>query len=450
MQTWLDIKEMRRGLMLMRQGNQFFAWQNDSGKYRTCYDINQLELFEGDIYDGAKTVGFYSIRPDNLTRWGAIDFDDHGTVEVDEWRNIARRAFEKLAPKFPEAWLEESSPNRFHVIVFEAHLTAAQDIRETLREYAPKGVEVFPSQNEHKDGSKRMGNLLRFPGRHQLKGTQAVFIDRHGRIEEPELGIPEAKPKCGQWIKQSEAGRLASLYAVVTRGITISGPGQRFNAMQRIVGRLKGRAKLEVDALWVHETFFNRYRTHIRTPFDESRVEFLTWYRKAAPCNVEIPEYPLTANEATAIAGLPKMPNVPAVNLAATVRLILYVNHHAASKGQDIFFLSIPSIGRRLKVSVGSAYKYMDACRKLGIVELLERGHTGWASTYRLIPVGEWDLKPFRPPVQNGFKSGAQRGHYRVVSSASARSTTRRQCRTLRRLSRGRQNDNLGAKMGLP
>ncbi|MBM3891913.1 MAG: hypothetical protein FJ388_22595 [Verrucomicrobia bacterium] len=307
--TWPEIAEMRRGAALMLQGCPWFAWQIGDGSYRPCRYPAQLARYESDIFEGIKTAGFYAIRPDDLTRWGAIDFDSHGAVGSGHWLDVARRAFDTLAPKCAEAWLVESSPGGFHVVTFLPGLVAARDVRAMLGECAPAGVEVFPKQDIIRgDDPKAKGSLLRFPGKHQAKGTWARFIARRGLIAEPEKGITPAaartgkwkEPKAGKWKESTEGERLESLYAVATRGISITGPRQRFNAMQKIAARLKGRAKTEADAEWVHDTFYNRHKRHIGTPFVESRIEFLTWFRKAAPCNVELPDYPLSPAEAAA------------------------------------------------------------------------------------------------------------------------------------------------------
>jgi hypothetical protein len=256
-----------------------------------------------------------------------------------------------------------------------------------LKECAPLEVEVFPKQDElDASDPKAKGSLLRFPGKHQLKGTWARFIARHGRVSEPDKGITAAKPGNSKWATPTEAGRLESLFAVVTRGIAITGPGQRYRAMQRIAARLKGRAKTEADAEWVHDTFYNRHQGNIRTPFMASRIEFLTWYRKAAPCNVELPDYPLLPAEAAALASLPKMPNVPPDKLQATLRLFFRARRHAAETGRGLPFLSYRYIGERLGVCQASACGYVSALRHLGIVALVERGHTGKANV--------WEVKP--------------------------------------------------------
>ena len=393
MKTWPDIVEMRRGLALMLQGNPYFAWQytflDDKGvmdhKYRPCYDLRQLETFADDILAGERTVGFYTIRPDNLTRWGAIDYDDHGSIRGQHWQDSARRAFDLLAPRFDELWLLESSPGSFHVVSFLIELAPARDIRAVLKECAPPEVEVFPKKDElDASDPKAKGNLIRFPGRHQLKGTWARFIARHGRISEPDKGITPAKSLNSKWAQPSEAGRLESLYAVVTREIDIAGPGQRYRAMQRIVGRLKGRAKSEADAEWVHDTFYNRHQENIRTPFVDSRIEFLKWYRKAAPCNVELPDYVLSSTEIAVLASLPKMPNVPLDKLQETMRFFFRARRHAAETGRGLPFLSCRYIGERLGVCESSACNYISALRQLGKVKLVERGHTGKANVWEV------------------------------------------------------------------
>src|ERR1041384_2435166 len=77
--TWESIGEMQRGLALMLQGNPYFATQfvdkNGEQAYRpTWKDCCQIVT---EIYDGRLTAGFYAIRPDSMTRWGALDFDNH-------------------------------------------------------------------------------------------------------------------------------------------------------------------------------------------------------------------------------------------------------------------------------------------------------------------------------------------------------------------------------------
>lgn len=410
--TWTSGEEMRRGITLMLQGNPYFAWQIKDGDYRPCRDLSQLARFADDIFAGQKTAGFYAIRPDNKTRWGAIDYDAHGTVGSRHWRDTARRAFDALAPKAAEVWLVESSPGGFHVIVFLVELVSARDMRATLRDYAPESVEIFPKQDALKDDPKAKGSLLRFPGKHQLKGTWARFIARSGRVSEPDRVAPA--PKSAKWQEPSAEGRLRSLYARTAGRLPITGPGQRYHAMQRLAGMLKGRAD-ENEALWVYVAWHRHYESLIRTPLDEGRKAFLACFRAYAPCNVQLPDYPLTIEEQTVIEALPKVRNVPAKHLREVVRLFFCAKRHADAQGLDPFFLSQPTIAKRLGVSPASANNYVSACRELGIVCLVERGHTGTASTYRL-----GDLEPFcRSRLVTGSVQAEREGVIRMVSTTS-------------------------------
>jgi hypothetical protein len=387
--TWaeLGVEEMRRGIALLLQGNTYFAWQHSDNSYRPCHDLAQLVRFERDIFEGCKTCGFYLPRPDNLTRWGCCDFDGDGMVGARKRLENARRAFELLSEKSLEMWLEQSSPGRYHVWAIHRELIPAGDMAALLRKAAPECREVFPKQGEHGANSKQMGNLVRFPGRHQKKRTFSRIIARSGRVPAPDGIAPAPKPKL--WQEPDAGSRLLSLYAQVTRGLQLTPDWKRFNAMQRIVGRLKGRTLDEAVAVEIHNRFYNQQREQIQTPIEKSRAHFLTWFRKAAPCNAELPDYPTTAAEETKIAALPAVRDVPHDRLAATVRLFLSAKKHADRTGRE-FCLSLPLIARRLDVSIGSASNYRNACYKVGIVEMVKRGCaiTGKANTYK--PGRKW------------------------------------------------------------
>ena len=130
-----------------------------------------------------------------------------GSVGCEHWLDTARRAFDTLAPKFAEAWLVESSPGCFHVVTFLPELVPARDMQAMLREYAPPDVEVFPKQDELNASDPRAkGNLLRFPGKHQLRGTWARFIARQGGVSEPDKGITAAKAGNGKYEQPGEGG----------------------------------------------------------------------------------------------------------------------------------------------------------------------------------------------------------------------------------------------------
>ena len=391
--TWESVEEMRRGMMLMLQGNHYFARQsivtNSKGeqdqKYTPCYALKKLTRFEVNIFDGRETVGFYSIRPDNLTRWGGLDFDNHdGSKPREYWLPHAQSAFEALKKQFAEVWLVESSPGGFHVIAFANALMPAAEMRRILQSHAPAGVEVFPKQDEL-DASKSnaKGNLLRFPGHHQLKLTWAHFLDRSGQVQDVDGVAPAPKPS--GWHEPTSDGRLRSLYVVATRGIQINEAAQmkRFKAMQKIAGRLKGRAS-EQEAIWVYTAWHNRNADKIGTPLQESRTAFLSWFNKAAPCNVTIPEYPLTEAENAMIAGLPKFPDVRAEHLASVVRLLLNAEHLAKDQGLATFWRSCRTISELLGIPERTANRIRSAAVKALDLDVIKKGHTGYATEYQI------------------------------------------------------------------
>jgi len=381
MTTWPTLVEMQRGLTLMRQGVPYFAWQDADNSYRPSYRLPELARHEKAIFNGNRACGFYSIRSDNLTRWGAIDLDNHDGQH--EWLDTALTAFNGIASMVPEAWLVESSPGAYHIIGFDNELKPAAAIREMLRPFAPKGVEVFPKQ-DHLDATdpKAKGNLLRFPGRHQLKGTWARILDHRGRIETVEVTAPERKPIFSQ---PDEQTRYLALYNNVTRGLVLTGSGQRYRAMQRIVGRLKGRTLDEDIAALIHDRFYNAFRQHIGTPIAESRRQFLAFFRKAAPCIVVLPDYEPTDHQQRIILQMHGVPGVRRDRLQTTVRLFLSAHRHADLQRCECF-LSLRTLADRLQVGITAASKYRDACYRIGLIEMLQRGSqaTGLASTYSL------------------------------------------------------------------
>ena len=376
---------MRRGITLMLQGNPYFAWQDvkdGESVYYPCWKLRQLKSFEEDIFCGNRTPGFYAIRTDNLTRWGGIDFDDHESADPSRWLDDAERAYSKLQEKASEVWLVESSPGCFHVITFVSDLVPAKEMRAMLYQYAPKGVEVFPKQDQLRGASNAKGSLMRFPGKNQLKGAFSLLFERAGRISDP-ANVPQS-PKRNCWIEPSSDGRLQSLYSVCTRGIVITASGKRFHAMQRLAGRLKGRANNEAEARWIYTAWHNRYKDKIRTPLPEALEDFIDCYRSYEPCKLDIPEYPLSPAVEAALLRLPKIPLTTPEHLRNTARLLLQAKIHADKQGLPHFWLANRTIAQRLSCGPSTASRLRSACVALGIVEEIRRGHTGWATDFVL------------------------------------------------------------------
>lgn len=389
--TWENLNEMMRGVMLMLQANEYFAWQfvkkgfskdgstQNDAPYKPCFDLNQLTQHRNEIFEGVKTAGFYSIRPDNLTRWGALDFDDHDNLGL-QWSEPAEKAYKAFSLRFDECWLLETSPGGYHVISFTKDPIPAKDFRLALKEHAPTSVEVFPKQDVLGDKPGAKGSLLRFPGKHLLKDTWGRFIDRSGRIE---IGNQSLKQPLKKWEIPSFRGNMESLYIRMTRGLEITAKGQRFNAMKRLGGKLKGRAERD-EAIWIYKKWHNRYASKIETPFDESLKSFLIWFDAASPCNVEIPPYATSEEEETRLVGLPKLPNIKPEILKDVARLFYRVRSHAQSKGIEAPWLSCRTISEELGISVPTASRYRQACVRLGLVKVIEIGHSGFASTYSI------------------------------------------------------------------
>jgi hypothetical protein len=384
--TWSSIKEMRRGMSLMLQDNPYFAWQYVRGEdapYRPSSYLNQLISRDDDIFNGRKTPGFYAIRPDNTTRWGASDFDSHGITGSDWWRSEAERTYEKLSARVDECWFLETHPGGYHIIAFSNDFIPASEFRRVISDVTPQGVEVFPKQDQLKPNDPNSkGSLLRFPGRHLLKRNWSKFLcktDKRIQVTDLHTGSDEALKS------PSEKGRLESLYQVATRNIVITQPGQRFNAMQKIVGRLKGRAKSEDDAIWVYKKWHYSYQRLISTPLRDAIRDFLAWYRKASPCNSQIPDYPLSHFEESALRLLPVSQKIPQDHQETLIRLYLNARQHSQVRGEPNFWVSCRTISEKLEISIPTAWRYTRELERLRIVEAVKRGHTGRATSFRFI-----------------------------------------------------------------
>ena len=416
--TWSSLAEMQRAEAVLLQGNRHFAWQKEDGDYYPCRDLAQLQQFAQDIFTGRRTVGFYAITPEETTGWGCMDYDSHGNVGAKRQEESARVAYSSLVTKCDEAWLEQSSTGRYHVWGIWRRQQPAADVRSLLFDIDGNCREVFPKQAEHKNGSKEMGSLVRLPGRHQLKGTWSRFIARQGHVDPADAD----NGTTGKFRKANEADHFLALYARVTDGIVITGPGERFKAMQLIGARLKGRTLNEAVAEKVHERFYNANRQHIRTSFEDSRIKFLRWFRKAAPCRTTFPIVQPAPSQAALISALPKVKDVRRDYLEQVVRMCLSAERHAAAQQEETFFLSLYYIARELGVSVSSAAAIRSACRKLEVIKLVKayRYTEGLADEYVLgkqwstcnHPAVEDGCRPYRmvtgeqeQTVKNGYKS---------------------------------------------
>lgn len=188
--TWNEHRA-GRAIELLRQGNPYFAVQNASGQYRP--EIGDIPV--ADVLAGASTVGFYAIRPDNLTRWGCLDFDDPPAgFTAQQWATAARLSFDALSIWFPETWLEESSPGRFHAFAFADEPIPAAAMRAELHRAAKHATELFPKQDRLGNRPNSKGNLVRFPGFHQKKTTWSCILEIRGKTPAICIPVPVTDP----------------------------------------------------------------------------------------------------------------------------------------------------------------------------------------------------------------------------------------------------------------
>ena len=188
--TWTSDRG-RHAIELLRQGNPYFAVQNGKGEYRP----QTGDVPVADVLAGTATVGFYAIRPDNLTRWGCLDFDDPPEgFTAQQWAAAAQSSFDALSVWFPETWLEESSPGRFHAFAFADKPIPATDMRAELRRIAQHATELFPKQDRLSPKPNAKGSLVRFPGFHQKKTAWSRILEIRGQTPARCIVAPVTEP----------------------------------------------------------------------------------------------------------------------------------------------------------------------------------------------------------------------------------------------------------------
>lgn len=159
--------------------------------------------------------------------------------------------------------------------------------------------------------------------------------------------------------------------------------------MRRLAGKCKGRCD-EKTAVAIYRHWHKHFEAFIRTPLDAAMLFFVRAYRAFKPCNVEIPDYPLTPTEEAAIAGLSasKVPDVRPEHLATVARMLLRAKCHADKRGLPRFWLGNGDIAHKLGVSINTASRIRAAC--VGrVVRVTKPGHTGFCTEFELLP--EWE-----------------------------------------------------------
>jgi hypothetical protein len=123
-------------------------------------------------------IGLHTTCADNLSRWGALDIDQHGDLSPDPAVNQAAALawYDRLRGLgFTPLLTDSNGRGGYHlrVVICEAVPTARVYglMRWLVKDYADHGLgappETFPKQPQIEPG--RFGNWLRLPGRHHTR-----------------------------------------------------------------------------------------------------------------------------------------------------------------------------------------------------------------------------------------------------------------------------------------
>jgi hypothetical protein len=245
-------------------GNDHLAFQLPDGSYRPSRKCELLAYpaFVPAVVEGRRTIGFYALGPQDVTRFGAVDFD--ADPEADGY--FAALLFEQWAATRVPTILEASSPGRWHVWrlwpAFVPVAAARREIQVVVTQAGPRApVEIFPKQ-DHATG-KGYGNLIRFPGKHQARGTFSQLVAARN--------LDQVPPMKG-WQEPTEKDRFEALYRNVTHRLVLTAPHTRYPAQVKLIGRLKAREVDEATARRVVGRWLAENETLIVDGQDRKRV----------------------------------------------------------------------------------------------------------------------------------------------------------------------------------
>ena len=123
-------------------------------------------------------IGSHTTGPDNLSRWGAVDVDQHGDQSPDPAKNLAATLvwYDRLRRLgFTPLLTDSNGRGGFHLRVIFREPAATPRVfalmRWLVKDYSAHGLtappETFPKQSRIDPG--RFGNWLRLPGRHHTR-----------------------------------------------------------------------------------------------------------------------------------------------------------------------------------------------------------------------------------------------------------------------------------------
>jgi putative DNA primase/helicase len=137
-------------------------------------------------------IGLHTTSPDNLSRWGAVDIDNHGDQSPDPAKNLAAALAWYARLKglgFAPVLSDSNGRGGFHLrVIFRDPVPTPRTfalMRWLVRDYASHGLtsapETFPKQPEIEPG--RFGNWLRLLGRHHSRPHWSVIWSGDGWLD---------------------------------------------------------------------------------------------------------------------------------------------------------------------------------------------------------------------------------------------------------------------------
>jgi hypothetical protein len=283
-------------LNLFGHRRDVFAEQQDSGIYLPI----ESDLTEDEVSEhlaGFASYGVYTTSPvDNTVRFIMWDLDTHDQGALGTLSRLVSKLVMDTGYDDFTCLLKESSGNKgTHIWLFlDQPVSAAKVRRWVMRDFMPAwteaakengwpvGIEVFPKQDEVREGS--FGNLVKLPfGKHRVSGKFSELLHHHGWAEAihdvrpfPVDLIPEVAPEeVGRRTRKLDSnvdtdGGPASPFPCVDqilyKGV---GKGVRDNAMFHLALYLYGHAVPEDLAF----DMCSRANEHFDPPLTEREVE---------------------------------------------------------------------------------------------------------------------------------------------------------------------------------
>jgi putative DNA primase/helicase len=143
-------------------------------------------------------VGLHSTSTSNLSRWGAVDIDQHGETSTPAALNFAAALhwYERLRGLgFTPLLTDSNGAGGFHLrVLFSESIPTPRVfafLRQLVADHAERGIpnapEIFPKQPLVSPG--RCGNWLRLPGRHHSRDHWARIWNGAQWVNDPAFAL---------------------------------------------------------------------------------------------------------------------------------------------------------------------------------------------------------------------------------------------------------------------